>query len=40
VVSGVFSLWLASRVQNVEHSIPVAAATAVAAGDQVNRSNG
>jgi hypothetical protein len=40
VVSGVFSLWLASRVQNVEHSIPVAAATAVVAGDQVKRSNG
>jgi hypothetical protein len=40
VVSGVFSLWLASRVRNVEHSTPVAPVTVVPEGDQVKRSNG
>jgi hypothetical protein len=45
VVSGVFSVWLASRVRTVEHSIPVVAVgvTAIEVAevvDQVKRSNG
>ena len=33
VIAAVFSLWLATRVRNVEHPNPPS-------GDQVNRSNG
>jgi predicted MFS family arabinose efflux permease len=38
VVSALLSLWLATRVRNVEHSVPIV--PAAPAGDQVNRSNG